>query len=175
MTCDIHLFVEKKFRKQEVKSIDGYYWFPCAFHGEFSDKLYGMFAALNNVRNYWNIEPLEDRGLPKDIGVVAFRNYYKLIGSKETEDEYSCSKEDADKWVKEGLSVILDYNGFKYCSDPDAHSPNWCTAKEMEECCNRVFKNNLGDGIEWIALSEYMKALEKTGEFETRAVFWFDN
>lgn len=27
-----------------------------------------MFAALNNVRNHWNLKPLENRGIPDDLG-----------------------------------------------------------------------------------------------------------
>ena len=48
----------------------------------------------------------------------------------------------------------------------DAESPNWCTPEELERYCN--------DDSEWWALLQYMKALEKNGDFEVRAVFWFN-
>lgn len=63
---------------------------------------------------------------------------------------------------------------------PDYHSPNWCTTQEMEKCFNDVFLNLKdgtyeGDYIEWMALLGAMKGYEASGEYECRAVFWFDN
>ena len=44
---------------------------------EWSDKVYGMFALLNNVRNYWEdkLKPLPDRGLPEDACDATLRAY----------------------------------------------------------------------------------------------------
>ena len=38
-----------------------------------------------------------------------------------------------------------------------------------------IFNSSEGDYIEWAALIGAMKGYEASGEFETRAVYWFDN
>lgn len=51
----------------------------------------------------------------------------------------------------------------------------------MEDCINQVFKDengnwkSTGEPYEWLALLGAMKGYEATGEYECRAVFWFDN
>ena len=48
--------------------------------------------------------------------------------------------------------------------------------KSGEDCYKQVFKDSWeGDYIEWAALIGAMKGYEASGEFETRAVYWFDN
>lgn len=65
-------------------------------------------------------------------------------------------------------------------TDPDAHSPNWCTTQEMEDAIKEIFWNEemqqyVGDYIEWLALLGAMKGIEQNGAYECRAVYWFDN
>lgn len=178
MGCDIHLYLEKRCRRFEQNG-----WSPCSFDGEFSERIYGMFAALNNVRNYREMEHLVDRGLPADIAWKTFSGYYNRVLSKDEIKKgiSGYSEEDAKRWEEEGSSTIINKNGFNYCSDPDWHSPNWCTTKEMEMCFRRVFMKENGGFIEhadyeeWLALLAYMKAIEISGQYECRAVFWFDN
>lgn len=178
MGCDIHLHVEVKKRGEENASFQ-----KTAFRGQFSDRIYGMFAALANVRNYphFNIKPIPIRGLPKDIGWEVNGAIFKEVVDDYVDDyqRESCYlKEDVDRWVKGGYSFVIERNGFKFCSDPAAHSFNWCTPDEMQECVDQVFKK---DGeynhcyIEWLGLAGYMKALEDNGKYEVRAVYWFDN
>ena len=88
MTCGIHLYIEKRNRKLNT------IWYPCSFHGEFTDIAYGMFAALNNVRNYWNIKPLENRGIPNDLGPLDFDAYYQKIVTEVVDEEHECSIDD---------------------------------------------------------------------------------
>ena len=53
---------------------------------------------------------------------------------------------------------------------------HWETNQELENCYKQVFKDSWeGDYIEWAALIGAMKGYEASGEFETRAVYWFDN
>ena len=89
-----------------------------------------------------------------------------------------CSASEAERWVENGDSVYYEVGGRKYVSDPDWHTPSWCTTAEMEECINRVFRNEdgefYGDCSEWLALLGAMKGYEADGG-ECRAVFWFDN
>lgn len=168
MGCDIHLYVEIRNRKNKERG-----WYSTSFKGDFSNRTYGMFAALNNVRNHWNLKPLENRGIPDDLGNEAFHGYYKYVTENETDNEYEYSEEEAKGWVEYGYSTIKEENGNKYCSNPDWHSANWCTTKELEECYNQVFEKKEYDYIQWLALINYMKTFEE--EYDVRAVFWFDN
>ena len=173
MGCDIHLFVETKRKDSKYED-----WECSAFKGAFSEINYGMFGALNNVRNYCEYKPLPNRGLPENVGFNVFHRYYLLIVDKEEDVcEITCSKKDAEDWVNRGLSKIVELANTKYCSNPDYHSSSWCTVQEFESCVNQVFKTKdntfAGAYIEWLALLNYMKTLEK--EYDVRAVFWFDN
>lgn len=164
MTCGIHLYIEK--RNRELKTV----WYPCSFRGEFTDIVYGMFAALNNVRNYWNIKPLENRGIPNDLGPLAFDAYYQKIVTEVVDEEHECSIDDITE-----DDIIVEHNGQRYCNRI-WHSANWCTICEMQECYNQVFKNlKDNDYGEWLGLLNYMKAIESNGKYDVRAVFWFDS
>lgn len=173
MGCDIHLRLERK-AKGNAK------WENCTIFGYehcWGDRVYGMFAALADVRNYNDIEHLPVRGIPTD----ASNKTLMLYGSQvvdEAKYDFQYSKADADRWVENGYSTYYDINGIKYCSCPDWHTASWCTTAEMEDCINRIFKNEdggyKGDYSEWLALLGAMKGYEADGG-ECRAVFWFDN
>ena len=176
MGCDIHLYVERR------KKGKGYNFSSVAFRGEFSERDYVMFALLADVRNYEGFRSLPIRGLPDDIGFDVFNAMFKRAVPEykdKLDDEYYYLQEKADGWVKSGISFVREQNGVKWYSDPDAHSCNWCTPDEMVECVNKAFKNKDGEYefgyIEWLGLAGYMKALEDNGNYEVRAVYWFDN
>ncbi len=179
MGCDIHLFVE--IRKRQTSNSKHNKWFPVSFRGEFSDRIYGMFSALANVRNYNELKHLPIRGLPEDLGYKAFDKYYSRIIPKNAQREpyeWEFSRECVRRWVLQGISTLKKENGVLLCSDPDAHTPNWCTTAEMRECFNQIFLATgelIGDYIEWLGLCCYMEGIESSGEYECRAVFWFDN
>lgn len=206
MGCDIHLFVEYRRRKERTVTedlgikdkegnpktitynLDSKWGTGYTIRNGWSERVYGMFALLNNVRNYWEnkYKPLPDRGLPDDVSEDTLRHYcHKVVTDEEYEkneerywnsDYNYCCKSDASKWIERGYSKQYIINGEEYVSGPDWHSPNWCTTQELEECYNKVFsKKWSGDYIEWAALIGAMKGYEASGEFECRAVFWFDN
>lgn len=159
------------------------------------DRCYGMFALLNNVRNQWEneLKPLEDRGFPTDACNHTKECYSLKIWDKDeelpdwAEDNGYVSQKRANEWLEKGYSTKVYLTNFRtgendeeyLVSDPDAHSPSWCTTKEMEKCINQIFKdengNWNGDYIEWVALLNTMKGYELSGEYECRAVFWFDS
>jgi hypothetical protein len=172
MACDIHLHVERRKAGSEQQ-------FYHSSYSEFSDREYAMFAKLANVRNSNSIEHLPIRGIPGDITWRTFTKIYKPIISGYKDDlyeEHCYLQEQADSWVRDGVSFTVEMYGHKWCSNPDWHSYNWCTPEEMAECVESIFKDPYGgNGIEWAALATYMKALEGNGKFEVRAVFWFDN
>lgn len=136
-----------------------------------------MFAALADVRNYNDLKHLPERGLPDDVTNRTLMFYGHPVVD-DVKYDWQCSKADADRWVDSGCSHYYEVNGVKYCSDPDWHTPSWCTTSEMEDCINRIFKNEdggyEGDYTEWLALLGAMKGYEADGS-ECRAVFWFDN
>ena len=188
MGCDIHLRLEKRLKKEKVWN--KYYtekteWQNCGIINAgktWGDRIYGMFAVLADVRNYWELEHLPVRGIPKDACNSTLSCYGKEV--KDTindawEDEHCYLASKAEKWVAQGLSHYYELNGRKYCSDPDWHSASWCTTQEMEHCINTIFKDDAGnwkgEPYEWLALLGAMKGYEATGKYECRAVFWFDN
>lgn len=187
MVCNIHLRLERK--RKEPKVINEYYtqgteWIGCnvtGYNETWSDRIYGMFAVLADVRNYNDVEHLPLRGFPSDACDSTKRCYtFQVLDDEEYQDqEWAAPRSDAERWIKEGYSQWMEVYKSKHITGPDWHSPNWCTTKEMEECINKVFKNEdgtyKGDYEEWVALLSAMKGYESTGEYECRAVFWFDN
>jgi hypothetical protein len=177
MGCDIHLHVEMRKAGSEQQFIHSY------FKGEFRKRNYEMFAKLANVRNYCNVDHLPIRGLPDNISYNVFDEIYRKIISECIDDfdkEYCYSQKNADRWISRGYSFKIEIKGSVFCSNPDWHSYNWCTPDELLECIDDVFKDKTtgkytGDYYEWVALAAYMKALEDNGNFEVRAVYWFDN
>lgn len=174
MGCDIHLRLERKAKGQNE-------WQPCYLFGHnhdcWSDRTYGMFAMLADVRNYWHLEHLPVRGLPKDVTNRTLTCYGCQVAD-DAKYDWQYSESDAKRWVESGDSFYYEINGIKYCSDPDWHTPSWCTTSEMEDCINKIFRNEDGtykeDYTEWLALLGAMKGYEMDGS-ECRAVFWFDN
>ena len=189
MGCDIHLKLEIRLKKDKVWN--KYYteksgeWKPAYIFDHdycWSDRIYGMFSALAGVRNRGDIAALlPERGFPTNCCDQTARSYGVRITDKDADkcSEWECPREEAQELVNDGWSEIFKVNEIEYVSDPDYHSPNWCTTQEMEKCFNDVFLNEdgtyKGDYIEWMALLGAMKGYEASGEYECRAVFWFDN
>lgn len=148
-----------------------------------------MFAKLADVRNYWDIKPIPDRGFPKDACLVTYCEYVLRVVSDASFDEYdsrTISESMAKDWIKDGSSYEITvpnapsrWVNCKFITHPDYHSPNWCSLKELEDAVKEIFfKEEIGEYVagseEWLALVNYMKGLEMAG-LETRCVFWFDN
>lgn len=201
MGCDIHLMVERRRQKPGLKVIKrdnqkivrqvpvDNEWYNCEItsSGEWSDRVYRMFAKLANVRNDWNFEHIELRGFPEDASYDTLQKYAYRVISDETEMIHSgtyISESNAQYYINtygaEILKVKGKYNNdAKFVTEPENHSANWCTLSELEKCVNEIFfdeelKEYTGDCCEWVALVHYMKGLEIAG-YETRCVFWFDN
>lgn len=189
MGCSIYLRLEIRLKKDKVlnkyciEKATGK-WIPCYLNkdkcwGDFG--VYGMYARLANVKNYWDYKHLPLRGLPDDCSDLTLKCYGNRIENKAREQclDFEYAREDAEKWIRQGISTRYSIHNVEYCSCPDWHSPNWCTTREMEDCINKNFKNEdgtyKGEYVEWLALLGAMKGYEQTGEYECRAVFWFDN
>ena len=209
MGCDIHLIVEKRrvkegwfeyykgrpadrkceteFRQDIPIETE---WWCCLItsRNTWSNRQYGMFAKLANVRNQWDIKPIPIRGLPEDMCFNTFLKYVLMVvpDSKYDVENYDTISESmAEEYVKNGYAKEITFPNIpdgweriKFITN-EYHSANWCTSKELEEAINEIFYiKEVGDYVssagEWIALLYYMKGLESAG-FETRCVFWFDN
>lgn len=210
MGCDIHLKLEKRLKTSRVflddneKIREAYYesmknkWYPCEITRRhcWGERIYGMFAKLANVRNYWpdEIKPLEVRGFPEDANDNTLLAYcFQVIPDDEYEenidrydrlsaygDEHYCGKSQCDRWVENGSSKVMGEKfGRTLISGPDWHSASWCTAEEMKQAVKDVFYHEgegwKGEYIEWLALAGAMEAIESDGNYECRAVFWFDS
>ena len=180
MGCDIHLRVEK--RRVKTNSLnERNEWRGVGFYGEFSDRIYGMFARMANVRDSWGYKMFEARGLPKDIAWPATEAFYLKVTENEEAAVWSdrhCLKKDAERWVEEGYSEWVD-DKHTMVTDPDLHSHSWLTAEELRKCFDDCFKDEdgtyKGDYVDWLGLVSFCEGIESTGEFDCRVVFAFDN
>ena len=190
MGCDIHLKLE--YRKKNPKPTDYEYekkWRTSSLtYSEcFSERVYSVFAYLADVRNYDGVDTLEIRGFPEDASENTIMAYSALIVP---DDEYESRFKYDDKPIireSEANELINKYHyktakiwNRDFLMSYDVHSPNWCTTDEMAYVVKKVFYNKKkkkwkGAYENWLALVGAMKAYEKTGEYECRAVFWFDS
>lgn len=180
MGCDIHLRVEKRRRKNPYPN-DKNEWWDVGFYGEFSDRIYGMFARMAGVRDYDNKVMFEPRGLPEDICWSSKQTFYINVTENKELIEWGdnhCSKENAEKWVEKGWSIWGDEK-HSTVRDPDHHSHSWLTTQELRQCFDDCFKNDdgtyKGDYVEWLGLVSLCEGIESTNEYECRVVFAFDN
>lgn len=181
MGCDIHLRIEARKRVNPYPS-DRHEWHNVGILGEFSYRLYGMFARMANVRAHDTYKvQFEPRGLPDDMTDWATCEsfYLQIIDNKETAEwgEHYCLKEDAEKWVERGYSKWVDEN-HRRVTDPDHHSHSWLTTQELRQCFDDCFKQDgtyRGNYVEWLGLVSLCEGIESDGEHECRVVFAFDN
>jgi hypothetical protein len=166
MGCDIHLYTEYK-RPGATRWI--------SFGKRLNPgRIYGLFAALGDVRNDYGYTPIAaERGLPEGVGSEARSdNMYWITDGEAGEDEVT--REKANYWVENGYSEIVEE---KWVTNPDWHSHSWATVDEFEQAINEVFLKDgswRGDYIEYLAVLASMKEFIKHG-CECRVVFWFDN
>ncbi|MBP5457935.1 MAG: hypothetical protein J6Y37_15710, partial [Paludibacteraceae bacterium] len=175
MGCDIHLYIE--CRKKKADGTFGQ-WHPGIFGGEFlGSRNYDMFAYIGGVRGEIGQERIvPERGLPEDVSRYVEECTCCPILSDEKDYAYwfestnrPVTRENADKWVKEGIRRKWKHNT-DYIYDPSKHSHNWCTTKELAKCIRKCENGELGVGYDWYLLLDHMKSYEKRG-FEVRAVF----
>lgn len=183
MGCDIHLRVERRRRKISYPN-ERNEWYNVGFLGEFSCRIYGMFARMAGVRgNGTNKVEFNPRGLPNDIIDWATRNsFYLYVTDDEAAADWGeryCLKENAERWVEQGFAEWVDEH--RTVTDPDLHSHSWLTTQELRQCFDDCFKQEDGtmkpfaDYVEWLGLVSLCEGIESTGEYECRVVFAFDN
>lgn len=184
MGCDIHLMVELRKKVETPDSARLYRWYNGGFTGEFSSRIYGMFARMASVRTYDDEDykvKFEPRGFPEDMTWWSQRQFYLNVIDDENAVDWGdgyCLVENAERWVEKGYSKWLD-EGHTTITNPDYHSCSWLTASELRECFDDCFKNEdgtyHGDYIEWLGLVSLCEGIESDGKHECRVVFCFDN
>ena len=185
MGCDIHLRIERR-RKVNPYPNDRNEWYNVGFNGEFSCRIYGMFARMANVRAYGDNYKVqfEPRGLPKDMASWGTpKSFYLEVTDDENATEWGegyCLREDAERWVENGYSEWVDED-HRRVTDPDLHSHSWLNTQELRQCFDDCFKEEDGtmhpncEYVEWLGLVSLCEGIESTGEYECRVVFAFDN
>lgn len=187
MGSDIHLFIEYR-----VKNSDTTRW--NSFAGEIElERDYRMFERLGGVRGDSANAIVPPRGFPADAGPKAKdENFLWIHYGRGNADAFSCSPEEAAKYVNSGRSsyfgiltkvaMAVDLKGVKEpelvdvqrperVSKPDWHSHSWLTLEEFESA---ILQADSEVPKTYAACIAAMQSLEKDG-CEVRAVFWFDN
>ena len=185
MGCDIHLRVEAR-RKVNPYPNDRHEWYNVGIYGEFSCRIYGMFARMANVRSGGNSYKVqfEPRGLPNDMtDWGTCESFYMHVTNDENAVEWGenyCLKERAELWVKKGYSKWVD-DYHRRVTDPDLHSYSWLTTQELRQCFDDCFKQEDGtykpysNYVKWLGLVSLCEGIESDGKHECRVVFAFDN
>lgn len=160
MASDIHFYVE-------YKDFDSWWPFGGAINVGRNYEIFGNMAGVRVDR-----EPLVRlRGVPGDISVENFMQYWTYANPLYEEEKYGVSLETAKEWVEEHDSVYKTVGERLFVSNPDNHSPSWLTPDEFEACFVSVKDYRT---IRYKAALAAMRSLEKDG-LEVRCVFWFDN
>ena len=158
MGCDIHLRIEQRKRVNPYP-INQHNWSNVGFDGEFNSRIYGMFARMAKVRDYYGDKykvQFEPRGLPDDMNWSTCESFYLHVTDDEAAvdwGEHYCLKEMAEKWVEQGYSKCFDD----------------CFKQE-----DGTYKSK-SDYVEWLGLVSLCEGIESDGIHECRVVFAFDN
>lgn len=176
MGCDIHPYLDRAY----ISLYDGKKRATNIARLSI-DRNYGLFAAIADVRNSYNIEVFIPKGLPADVSYIVEGEYTLYVVPNNTqagmfgEDEGTCSLEQAKRWGSKW------WRGNKHkVKHPDYHSASWLTTEELETAYHRYLRhfedkaepNNKIPEIE--ALIGAMIVIDNIGD-EARFIFWFDN
>lgn len=168
MGCDIHMYVEHTDPK-----MDRPHW--SNFGGRINPgRDYRLFANLAGVRSYVDTPQLvETRGLPENLGLMTKWDNELYVSDDGEGDEY-CSRENAESWVKAGISNWTDDRHVSV-THPDHHTHSCCTLDEFRMVLHAQRPDGYGGpDVEYWALLAACEELVKRGR-DVRIVFWFDN
>lgn len=160
MGCDIHCYIE-------FKEPGNNGWNP--FGGKtYVGRNYAMFAALAGVRG----DGPPAKGLPEDIAYEA-QGDNRLFITEDGDGDGEARREQAVKWVADGLSKYVPEDNPRWVTHPDWHSHSWATREEWESALTKASTHYVA-GIRYYALLAVLRFFESQG-IETRVVYWFDN
>lgn len=204
MGCDIHVYCEAKgysndkwinvdhYKKNKYydPNNDGEYEFEVVHI--FDDRDYGLFSILADVRNYADIEPIDQpRGLPDDVTkeVKEFSEGYGFDGHSHS---YFTLKELKDYRRSHGVIKHSGYISPKQSEDLDngITPDSWCQGTSDTTWIHREWEDDMTESLDnliealttrlceefWIyKFSRDRKQQIQRNEDRIRIVFWFDN
>ena len=170
MGCGIHCCIEYAPSRRSDESRWDYTPFSCDVN---IGRDYDLYALMAGVRGEEAIVPVcEPKGQPEDVSAA-----FLLHSSCRIDDELAaqevdgyCSREEAERWVKEGASL---YIGEGAVTDPDWHSISWLNVAELEEVQRRYRLLRDTDHLQLSAVIAAMHALDNQQGGRSRLVFWF--
>lgn len=149
---------------------------------EHDHALFSLFGKVYLLRDYtfmallgggpWQSEiqalfPL--RGMPTDRNPLTWSAFYIMVGDKETDKERWASRQQAEKWVKDGDARWVGV-GENCITDPDYFSPSWLMTEELEQVYRAYQKRDDSELLSVAATLGAMRLLP-----EARLVYWFGN
>jgi len=169
MGCDIHLFVEYRFRAGHFGSLTT---------DEFSlPRNYAIFGALAGVRMK-ELAHIAVRGFPDDASDYAQEAYYWRVCEEADYSDgfdgiwFTVLPKDAEDYIHRGFSRKKPGPRSDLISDPDAHHASWLTAPEFRDALTVAATASGEPSQEYLAVAAALHVLEPD---ESRVVFWFDN
>ena len=177
MGCDIHMFVN--YRRKDNSYGD--YW--KTFGGNIGPgRNYSMFGILAGVRSEYP-DYCEPKGYPNQQMGWQCENEYNLNVTEDGRGDNETTLERAMEYNKNHhCKLYRDHDEKVYkVRNPDYHSPSWMTIAELSKAYRMYVTNEkktYGRGkvpTEYRVVLDLMRSLEKTGEYEVKLVFWFDN
>lgn len=162
MGCDIHAYIEYQANKEHHPD---HWWMMADLH---LMRNYAMFGLMAGVRR--GAALIEPRGYPMDSATRY--KYCLFVVEEETDDAECCTKESAERWVKNGHSEWVNED-HSMVTHPDWHTPSWLTAKEYRrviEAYKEAAPYGVSESPEYEAALAMLESLP-----DSRIVFWFDN
>lgn len=173
MGCDIHAYVEYV----AFKSHDDTDYWKCLISNAGS-RDYTFFSLLADCGRGYHSPVIPNRGFPEgECSYVVREAYYLQVSDEFADHEGYVSIEQADSWVKSGLSQEVATSGStRLVTHPDWHSVSWLTYEEFAQVIATwlTLAPDYMYDPEWDAMLVAMRTLEDRGH-KTRLVFWFDN
>jgi hypothetical protein len=163
MGADIHTYIE--YRKKLTDETD-----------EHAKNWRCFGGRINPGRNYWLFglmaqgvssnfkEGKPAKGLPKDIGYVAFDDLTLWISDNpENNEEGSTSLETAKEWESSyGCKITNDSEGKpRWVENPDWHTHSWLTTQEFAEVLEMYKEKAKQDNIDQLAKHKEKLAIWK--------------
>lgn len=129
-TVDTFTITDDEGKKHDSKNV---YTF-CDLH---VDRDYTLFALIAGVRASWQNtqgrKPGTPKGFPADAGWSMLERY-ALVVSDSFEGEGRCSFGDAERWINQGISKVIEERDGKpfRINNPDWHSATWLGLDELK-------------------------------------------
>lgn len=138
MGCDIHAYIEivNKADSRGKPYVD-------CFGGIRIGRDYNLFTLMAGVRGDQAQALFQPKGFPDPVIDMSWqvRDDYCLyvVDEEKDEQENSCSRKQAEKWVKSGSSEWVGEDK-RLVTHPDWHTPSWLNIEELDMVQNEYVK-----------------------------------